>query len=216
MVKNPEIISEILSADTDTRIKLIRDNANNLSVSDLNEISIKLIKNLSDAMEPVEIPDSTKVETTNIVENTATSKKLFATPKATVKPDAKPLQAQEEEQASEDSNVQMLIIGVVSAMAMFGVALVGLGSDIASLVTLTTWLVFTALATTGKRVKQAMLGSSLIVGLASANGLMATEQNLVYAFDNSINFGRIDGVFIMPMLAIATIAVSLLWKEKMN
>ena len=96
MVKNPEIISEILSADTDTRIKLIRDNANNLSVSDLNEIPIKLIKNLSDAMEPVEIPDSTKVETTNIVENTATSK-MFAHKKQW-KSDAKPLRKKKNKQ----------------------------------------------------------------------------------------------------------------------
>ena len=52
--RNPQIVEEILKADAEKKMSLIRENAEKLTVSDLNEISIRLIKNLTDSINTME------------------------------------------------------------------------------------------------------------------------------------------------------------------
>jgi hypothetical protein len=52
--KNPDVIEDILNADSEERLKLIRENSDNLSVSDLNEISLRLISNLTSSVDNFE------------------------------------------------------------------------------------------------------------------------------------------------------------------
>lgn len=85
-VKNPDIIEKIISADSEERLKLIREHSEMLSVTDLNEISLKLVSNLTNSVELHEQKSKKKHEIlkNKSEENRANINREFSSNKSTL------------------------------------------------------------------------------------------------------------------------------------
>ena len=210
-VKNPEIIEKILLADSEQRLEIIRSHAEHLTVSDLNEISVRLIENLTSSVENYD-----KSQKLKKIEVLSRKKEESNTDKTTDynhinEPDVGETINEELTSSVDDTlkkkKLPFFIVGIVLAsIAYMGVFLIY--QSLAPLAPLVVSILFGILGILGRPTKSALIGSSLIM-------LFGNFSNYVVVFDN-FNSGNIMAdtmpVFLVA-LGILSVATSLLWTE---
>lgn len=211
--KNPEIITEILNADINDRIKLIRDNAKKLSVSDLNELSLKMVKRLNEALEQEKAkPEEHKV-VVDIETLTPTQRKqdeFLITTNANSEAEEIPefLQKHMEEQGADtpaSNKWRTWFFAVLTVSAVYAPTLTLLGATIATLAPLSTWFIATLFGVFGFKTKAMMQTSSALL-LATTASVLKIDGIMAMDFNNP--------QMMMFVLSIAMLIASTLWKQR--
>lgn len=232
-VKNPDIVEKILLADSESRLELIRNNAENLTVSDLNEISARLIENLTNSVESYDQNQRLKKEEslkrkvssppifakkhTHIAEKTTISNDdemfdiVHEAPEEIINTDEMLKNADELEvtEVKKPGFSTFFALGMgISAFTYIGVLLI-FGSTVASLWPLVPVMVFAIVSMLGAPGKPPMLAASIVMLAANVENMLTVYNNLS-AGDVTSN----PTALVLSAISLALLPLSLLWTDK--
>lgn len=210
-VKNPEIIEKILLAESDKRLEMIRENAEKLTVSDLNEISLRLIENLTSSVESYD-----KAHKEKKIE--ALSRKKATTPKFTKVDIDEELDNELElsnnaegapstESKTKSTFLPFFLIGTLVSVAGYLLTFF-INPDFAPFAPLGSAILFGLLGILGKPAKPALLASVIVTTAGNFTNFFTVYNNMT-----SGNIMSDNVAFFMSIIALALIPISLLWSD---